>query len=242
MTETNHRHRVNAERRAKMRRRLMESAMLVVAHKGIEASQIDDVMKAAEVSRGGFYGHFRSMPELLIAIGGELGSETMSLIESRVGALDDPAARIACGLLLYLQFAQSYPQFARFVAAAGVNVSSPNHVIYEYLPPHIEAGTQTRRFAVSQMEVAVDLIAGTVLLAVSRMAAGDVAPTYCANVVASILMGLGMGKVEARKLSGVAMDALVPPPDALLSRSYARYQAAGTESAHDSEAADLETQ
>lgn len=220
-----HRPRVNAERRAKMRRRLIEAAMLVFAEKGIERSQIDDVMKAADVSRGGFYGHFRSMPELLGAIGAELGNETMSLIEERVLEIPDPAERIAYGLLAYLQFAQTYPQFARFIAAAGANVSNPHNLVYEYLPPHIEAGHEAGRFDVHSTEVAVDLIAGTMLVAVIRIAAERATDAYCSGVIAGILMGMGMNKASARKLSVLKVKLIEPPADSLLTRSHARHLA-----------------
>ena len=44
-----------AERRARMRRTLVEAALLVFAEKGVDASVIDDVITAAGVSRGTFY-------------------------------------------------------------------------------------------------------------------------------------------------------------------------------------------
>jgi AcrR family transcriptional regulator len=222
---TDHRPRVNAERRAKMRRRLIEAAMLVVADKGFETTQIDDVMKAAGVSRGGFYGHFRSMPELLGAIGAELGNETMQLIEERVTGIADPAERIATGLLLYLSFAQTYPHFARFIAAAGANVNNPHNLVYEYLPPHIAAGNAAGRFDTPMSEVAVDLIAGAMLVALMRVATGQGQSDYCVGVIAGILMGLGLPKGVSRKLAAKQVNPIVPPAESLLMRSHLRHLA-----------------
>ena len=47
-----HRTRVAAEKRARMRRKLVESALLVFAEKGVDASVIEDVIAVAGVSRG----------------------------------------------------------------------------------------------------------------------------------------------------------------------------------------------
>ena len=47
---TDHRPRVAAERRERMRRRLVETAMIVFAEKGVGASVIPDVKALAEVA------------------------------------------------------------------------------------------------------------------------------------------------------------------------------------------------
>ena len=78
---TDHRPRVAAERRARMRRKLVESALLVFAEKGVDASVIEDVIAAARVSRGTFYNYFRTNAELLVAAIEELGNEVVDLIE-----------------------------------------------------------------------------------------------------------------------------------------------------------------
>jgi AcrR family transcriptional regulator len=88
-----HRPRVAAERRAHMRRKLVESALLVFVDKGVDASVIEDVIAAAGVSRGTLYNYFRTNAELLVAAIEELGNEVVDLIESRVKPLPSPAAR-----------------------------------------------------------------------------------------------------------------------------------------------------
>ena len=72
-----HRPRVAAERRARMRRKLVESALFVFAEKGVDASVIEDVIAAAGVSRGTFYNYFRTNAELLAAAINELGNEVV---------------------------------------------------------------------------------------------------------------------------------------------------------------------
>lgn len=215
-----HRPRVNAERREKTRRRLIEAAMFVVSQKGIEGSQINDVMEAADVSRGGFYGHFSSMAELLNAIGAELANETIMLIEKRVTGISDPAERIASGITLYLQIARKYPQFARFVVAAGNSVTTPHNLIYDLLPPHIEAASAAGKMEVMSPQSAVDLIAGGTLIALMRISQGQIDEAYCSDVVAGLLMGLGVKRTTARALSSIKVDAITPPNQSLLHRTH----------------------
>src|SRR5208337_296283 len=97
-----HRVRVAAERRARMRRKLVESALLVFAEKGVDAPVIEDVIEAADVSRGTFYNYFRTNGELLAAAIRELGNELVEHIEQRVKSIPSPAARVFTGLRLYM--------------------------------------------------------------------------------------------------------------------------------------------
>src|SRR5271165_6765365 len=88
---TDHRPRVAAERRERMRKRLIESAMIVFAENGTGATMIPDVIAAAGVSQGSFYNYFRTNDDLLTAISEELSNEMLHLVEDSVGVIDDPA-------------------------------------------------------------------------------------------------------------------------------------------------------
>lgn len=218
-----HRTRVAAEKRERMHRRLVESAMLVFAEKGVDASVIDDVLVAAEVSRGTFYHYFRTNAELLAATSEAIDNELLTAIEARVGALADPAERIACGIRLYFHTARRYPLLARFLSRAGFDVNSPRNRFYAYLPRHVQEGMQSGQFCAMQAEVALDLIAGTCLLALFRLSAGTSATDYPEQVVAAILRGLGVQATHLARLLAIPLQPLLLPPDALLERSHARF-------------------
>lgn len=218
-----HRTRVAAERRERMRARLVESAMLVFAEKGVDASVIDDVLVAAEVSRGTFYHYFRTNGQLLAAASEELINELLTAIESIVGGYEDPALRIACGTRLYLHTARNYPLFARFVSRSGFEVDGANSRFYDFLPHHIEEGMTQGRFKRFPMEVALDFLSGTSLMAVFRMGSTEMPEDYPEHVVAGILRGLGMSDEAAQNLVHIPIPPLQLPADALLERSHARY-------------------
>src|SRR5947207_6365631 len=103
-TEPNedHRVRVGAQRREKTRLRLLQSALAVFASKGLDATVIDDVIAAAEVSRGTFYNHFNTTAELLLALAVELSDEALAFIDPAVLAQSDPVKRFSMGTGLYM--------------------------------------------------------------------------------------------------------------------------------------------
>jgi AcrR family transcriptional regulator len=217
-----HRTRVAAGKRERMRRRLVESALLVFAEKGVDASVIDDVIAGAGVSRGTFYRYFRTNAELLAATSEELANELLAAIEERVGHFEDPAKRIACGIRLYLYAAGKYPLLARFVSRAGFDVNSPGNRFNDYLPRHISEGMELGRFRTMYLETALDLIACAGLVSLFRLTAGETKPGYSEEIVAAILRGLGVKETRISALMSLPLEPLVLPADSLLERSHTR--------------------
>ena len=221
-TTTDHRTRVAAERRERMRARLIESAMLVFTEKGVGGSVIQEVIAAADVSQGTFYNYFHTNEELLAAVTQELNDELLRLIELEVGSYDDPARRIACGVLMFLRVAQTYPLLAGFISAAGLHAAGPSSLIYKYLPVHIEQGLAHGRFRDVTVEVALDLIVGTTLTTVQRFATEAQKCACPEPAVAAVLRSLGVSRSEAQALVRTKLPAIAVPANSLLERGHAR--------------------
>ena len=75
MSVQDHRPRVAAERRERMRLRLLSTAVRIGAEKGPAAITIDDVVVGAEVSRGSFYKYFPSTDALLREVATQIANE-----------------------------------------------------------------------------------------------------------------------------------------------------------------------
>lgn len=221
-TPQDHRSRTAARRRDAMRRRLVESAMLVFAEKGAEVAVIDDVIRAAEVSRGTFYKYFASTRELLVAISQELADELAGTVEPVVAAIPDPAERVALGLRLFIETARAFPFFAGFIRATGLEVTGPASLINDYLPPHLAEGAATGRFVDQPPEVLLDLLTGAVLLCVLRQIGQPTGSAHVRQVVASILRALGLSPAEAWRIADIDVPPLVLPEESLLVRAHRR--------------------
>ena len=220
-TTIDHRTRVAAERRERMRARLIESAMLVFADKGVGASVIQDVIAAAGVSQGTFYNYFRTNHDLLVAVTQELNDELLRLVELEVREYTDPARRIACGIRMFLQAARAYPLFARFVGAAGLHSAGPSSLLYVYLPAHIEQGISEGRFRQISVEVALDVIVGTSLATVARLANEDEPVCEPQEAVAAIMRALGVDEADSEALVSGPIAPITASPESLLERVHA---------------------
>ena len=118
MEKQDHRTRVAAERRERMRRRLFGSALQLVAKQGPAATSIDQVIQAAEVSRGTFYKYFDTPDALFDELSLELANEMIRMAEPEVVRIEDPAQRVATGLRLVIQMATSNKEVAGFLVSA----------------------------------------------------------------------------------------------------------------------------
>jgi len=218
-----HRPRVAAERRARMQRKLVESALLVFAEKGVDASVIEDVITAAGVSRGTFYNYFRTNAELLVAAIQELGNELVDLIESRVNAMPSPAERLFTGLRLYFDAARRFPLFARFIARVGAQAVGPDNLVYEYIPVHIADGIKAGEFLDVPVGIALDMIVGAGLVTVARISARRADDAYLHAMLLALARSLGLNGARAEALLSQPLVPLAPKADSLLMHSHARF-------------------
>lgn len=221
-TTIDHRTRVGSERRRKMRLRLIEAALVVFNAKGLEATLIDDVISSAGVSRGTFYNYFNTVEELLAALGEELGNDILRAIESTVASYPDPVLRLAEGMRVYLHTLSRYPDVVSFFWRAGFHAISPNNLVYDYLPPHIDDGIAAGVLQVADAATAIDIIAGVTLAAARALSTRSVPADYPEQMVGHILLALGVRTTAVRKLLASEIPRIVLPTDSLIARLAAR--------------------
>lgn len=221
-----HRTRTAERRRDAMRARLVESAMLTFAEKGVDAAVIDDVITAAGVSRGTFYKYFTSTHEVMLAVSTQIGNELLAIVETQVSAIRQPDERIAVGLRLFMETARSFPVLATFTRMVGLEAVGPAMLINTFLPPHLKEGIDKGLFFDVPLSVHLDLITGAVLLCIVRVAQTEVGSEHIGQMVASIMRGLGVPTERAGQLAHVDVAPIDPPADSLLRRAQVRLQEA----------------
>ena len=219
-----HRTRVAAERRARMHRKLVESALLVFAEKGVDAPVIEDVIAAADVSRGTFYNYFRTNGELLAAAIQELGNELVEHIEERVKSIPSPAARVFTGLRLYMDAARRFPLFARFVARIGPQAIGPENLVNAYIPVHIAEAVERGEFVDAPVRIALDIMVAVGVMIVARIALGGTDDAYVNAMLLGLARALGFDLARAEALLSAPLAPLDLGAESLLVRSQTRFR------------------
>lgn len=220
MTNPDHRSRVAAEKRERMRARLIESAIFVFADKGVEVAVIDDMIAMADVSRGTFYNYFRTNEELMAAALQVLTNELLALVDAVVLQRGDPAERLVCGIRTVLHATTQNRLMARFVSRVGLGSLVQNNRAMEYLSRDIQSGIKAGHFSSASTELAMVLVLGTTHAAIHSQTVQPSPPDNFPEMITyHVLLGLGMPKERAYALASAPLARITFPENSLLART-----------------------
>lgn len=208
---TDHRHRVARERRARMRERLIAATMDVYSQSTDgRRPVIDDVIRAADVSRGTFYKHFDTLDEVLTEIGRSAASEMLLSYDRLFGPLEDGAVMLATGPLMAMARAAMDPSHGAIISHADmvdrISGDDPRRqLVYRSLNKGREQGV----LQFDAIEAAFDLVIGTSVESAKRISrTGQLDGAAIRETVMMILLGLGMKRPAARRAVDTAWQLL----------------------------------
>lgn len=201
MNADDHRPRVAAERRERMRARLLECALSLAGDKGPERLSIDDVIAAAGVSRGTFYKYFDSPDSLVQALAIEVTNAVIRTLHPKVEPLDDLADRMATGVRTTLRLVRAHPVLGAFMVRAGWPVSERTQQFFVVVGADLRKGIRQGRFARMHGEVAINLLAGLMVGAMHSITRERVPRDFPEQVAATLLRALGLPEQELALLA-----------------------------------------
>jgi len=221
MPTLDHRPRVAAERRERMRLRLLSAAIRISAEKGPAAMTIDDVVAGAEVARGSFYKYFPTVDALVRDVATQIANELILMAEPVVVDFDDPAERVSCGIRLVARTAIDHPVVAAFLVRLGwPDVRGPG-ILLDFVRRDLSTGIRQRRFARMPVTLALNIVNGAVLGAAHCMLAPDCERDFAEQSAAAALRALGVDADEAKQISTRRLRAVVPPATGLFAETIA---------------------
>ena len=176
------------ERRARTRAHIVESAQRVFAEKGTDAPVIDDFIRAAGIARGTFYNYFRATDDLLTAVTTAMEDGLMVSIEAGMADLVDPVDRLAMGPRLWLHWSQADKTLCAFIVRSRFRSA----LVEKLLAFDLNAGKKDGAFQFRRVEVARDMVVGTVLEAMHRILTLRAPRSLADDVARQVLQGLGV--------------------------------------------------
>ena len=193
-----HRTRVALDKRARMRARLVAAIMELwpQTHGGVSVV-IDDVVKAADVSRGTFYKYFASLEEALDSIGRQLADEMTIGIMPVYDTLTDPLHRTSTGFQLFQWRAAFDPVWARFVSRTDHLFCDPE--LLANLVVDLENGRSAGLYRFGSIELATNFVLGATLAGVREAEASEAGAAHIVELTRMVLLGLGVDAERARE-------------------------------------------
>jgi len=190
-------------KREKMLARLLSATMEVCADTNRRGTAvIDDVVRAAGVSRGAFYWYFDTLEEAIETLGrrmaDEISAETYSLFRTQ----PNPVLRAALGGQVMMCRASMDLVWAGYLS--NVHFLLDDSKFVTRVRRCLEAGRAMGEFQFDSVKVAVDYQIGAVLAAVRRCATESPPASALVEMNVLILRGLGVKTSVAIELANQA--------------------------------------
>lgn len=192
----NHRTAAGEKRKAQTRARIVRAAALVFAERGADGPVIEDFIQAAGVARGTFYNHFATTGELLEATIKTLAAELTLAIVDALATVTDPVERAACGMRLYLDWITADPARCAFFG----RIPEVSETARADARRRLVLGKASGHFKFDQLDAACDMSFGALSETIRRLAKNPGAPRRSHDVVAIVLVGIGVPPDRIREV------------------------------------------
>lgn len=104
------------------RERLLEAAEQVFAEKGYYGAVVDDIIRASESSKGGFYFHFPNKEAIFLALIDLMVPKLEAAVERAIRAEHDPIAQLDAALRTALDLFTRYRRLSKILLVEAIGV------------------------------------------------------------------------------------------------------------------------
>jgi len=180
----------------------------------VDAVSIDEIVQAAEVSKGSFYNHFVDREALARAIADEIRDRIERRVDLTNEGISDPAFRLIRGVCVYLRTGVDDPvRTGVWVRMHGghMPVDAP---LNRGLVDDLRLGLSSGRFQMPSLEAGLLFVAGTTHAALARVAhepGPSLAVSLAQQIGTLILRGLGLEALEAGQIAAQCAEEIVRP-------------------------------
>ena len=184
---------------------MIAAALTVFADKSPDAASIDDFIKAAGVSRGTFYNHFRTPQDLLTAVTAEISDEVLKVIDRTVLTYDDPVERITVGCLLYMHIAAENRAWGGFITRVGLQGDSKGELLDVYLSRDLDLARENNKASFLSTMAARDVILGCTIRSIQSVLLENAPQQHLRRSLEISLRGIGVPPERAQQLCAMRL-------------------------------------
>ena len=198
--KADHRVRVARERRDRMHQRLLSAVMTSYSQRlEYGVPPVDDICKAADVSRATFYKHFCSIDEAIDILGQQLMDEMFHSLELLSPSRQEPLLRLTAGIQIFLMRSVTDPLWAAFVSRTGY--LSRETDLLKGLVTDLRMAQADGSIRIRNVDSAASLVVGALMEAIRHLQrTGQRSRDYVENLTAMILRALGVDYEHAPDL------------------------------------------
>ena len=199
-TIEDHRVRVAAVRRERMRERLLNAVTSTYTERLTEGPpSVDEVVKKADVSRATFYKYLTSVDEAIGIIGQTYVDEMVHGLISIFDGPERPFFRMTTGIQVFLIRSLIDPVWAAFVSR--INYFAHDTILLTGLTTHLGLSRKQGLVRFEDINVATSFVVGSLMNGIRYISRSRVRGVgYAEELETMILLGLGVQEKDARKI------------------------------------------
>jgi len=201
-----------AIRRARMRDRLLDAVLdLYQPGQGSGSLVIDDVIRAAEVSRGSFYKYFDSLDAAVNELGERMTADLIADFRRLFDDVADPLVRAVGGAAMAMARAWHDPRWGGFTCRVDYVDYFARASMFDLLVRDaLDAARDGGQMQFRSIDVAVDLIVGMTIEARRRLMLRSVEPrAYIDEMIERTFAGLGADPAAIAAASVQAWEIMI---------------------------------
>jgi AcrR family transcriptional regulator len=184
--------------------RISEAAFRLFVEKGTTQLTVSELAQAANVARGTLYRNVGSMADLFDRVVAEFSADLHQRVSESFAGIDDPAARLATGLRLWIRYAYENPTIGRFAVKFGLSEESLRAVMTGPPVRDIDAGVATGRYDLGTLSVdsIASMVLGATVSAMWMVLEGHQTWREAGTATAElVLRAMGIQAAEAREIA-----------------------------------------
>jgi len=196
-------------RRARTRAALLNAGRALLAHRGVDALSVDEIVAAADVAKGSFYNHFADKNVFAREIGAAVRRQAEAAIARANKGVEDPALRLAQALCVFIRFAIEHRDSAEVLWRLNSGATMVDAPINRGLRDEVSRACSTLGVDDFNVETGMLLVMGTIIIALRHVLeerAVTPPPVIAARMSAGMLRALGF---PARRAASLARRASV---------------------------------
>jgi AcrR family transcriptional regulator len=198
-------------RRARTRQALMDAGRSLFAVRHVDGVSVDEIVAAAEVAKGSFYNHFADKDVFAREIAAMVRRQVEQSVNDANLGIEDPATHLARAVCVFVRFATEHRASAQVLWRLNAGATMADAPINRALRDNLLAGIRARRFKYIDIESAVLLVIGIVIVALRHALEERLVTTpkkIARNAAAGLLRAFGIQAAQAAQLATEAAGSI----------------------------------
>ena len=186
---------------------LLFSGLTLASTNPINALEVEDVIRQAEVSRGSFYNYFPSLPALYDGLAKQLMQEFAEITDVSVPQSLDNVTHLASTMRILMRLVVDFPMLGRFLTQIQWPNQSPDLEIFQNIIRDIQLGIKGGCFTNMPASIGANIAIGSLIGGIHTMLLKRPAKGFEDQVTNQVLIGLGVDAKLASTVSQMPLPA-----------------------------------